>query len=56
LVQRLRCAVGQDPLGHPEHDLFFAYDALNRVTAKYYGVAHQQAGLPDVKYYYDNDL
>lgn len=44
--------------GHDDHQIFFKYDAMNRVTAKYYGATHwgNGNGTPDVKYYYDNDL
>ena len=42
--------------GHPEHDLFFTNDGMNRVSGKFYGAMHPTSGVPDVKYYYDNDL
>jgi RHS repeat-associated protein len=40
----------------PTHHLYFDYDNMNRITKKYYGWAHKSAGIPDVRYYYDNDL
>ena len=43
--------------GYPDHQVFFAYDTMNRPTAKYYGQAHHQPPLtPDVQYYYDDAL
>ncbi len=51
---------GYDPAGNVltqtdslNQTLYFAYDQMNRVTAKYYGAAHYPS-TPDVKYYYDN--
>ena len=48
----------RDPLylagGHPEHQIIFQYDNMNRITAKFYGVGHSNA--PDVQYYYDDAL
>jgi RHS repeat-associated protein len=41
---------------YASHRLFFTYDEMNRIKLKYYGQAHKNAGIPDVKYYYDNDL
>jgi RHS repeat-associated protein len=41
---------------YADHQIFYRYDAMNRVTGKYYGQAHYNSNLPDVKYRYDNDL
>ncbi|MDQ3707367.1 MAG: PA14 domain-containing protein, partial [Chloroflexota bacterium] len=46
------------------HQVFFTYDSMNRIKAKYYGAAHFNdtnsdgipEGTPDVRYYYDNEL
>jgi RHS repeat-associated protein len=38
------------------HHLYFEYDNMNRVTAKYYGTSHHSNGIADVKYYYDDAL
>ncbi len=52
----------KDPSANASHQIFFTYDSMNRVKAKYYGTAHYQptatpvVDIPDVKYYYDNDL
>jgi RHS repeat-associated protein len=48
-----------NPTMYPDHEIFFQYDNMNRIKAKYYGDAHWNGGTngtPDVKYYYDNDL
>jgi RHS repeat-associated protein len=36
--------------------LLIDYDAMSRPIAKYYGQAHKNANLPDVRFYYDNAL
>lgn len=40
---------------YASHEISFTYDVMNRIKSKYYGQAHWDAGIPDVKYYYDND-
>jgi YD repeat-containing protein len=42
-----------------DHQIFFQYDNMNRIKAKYYGATHWNngtGGTPDVKYYYDDAL
>jgi RHS repeat-associated protein len=54
-----------NPIMYADHQIFFQYDNMNRIKAKYYGEAHFSPNptasptgvpIPDVKYYYDNDL
>jgi RHS repeat-associated protein len=45
-----------DPVTYAGHEIFFDYDSMNRLKAKYYGDSHHNSGIADVKYYYDNDL
>jgi RHS repeat-associated protein len=40
----------------PAHHIFFEYDNMSRIAAKYYGTSHHTNGIADVKYYYDNAL
>lgn len=57
-VQRDALYLG-NPTVYADHQIFFQYDNMNRIKAKYYGATHWNNGTngtPDVKYYYDNDL
>lgn len=40
----------------PTHQLFYSYDSMNRMTAKFYGSSNYINNIPDVKYYYDSAL
>ncbi len=45
-----------NPTTYADHQLFFSYDKMERVTDKYYGSTHNSSNMPDVKYYYDDSL
>ncbi len=56
LISQQDSLYSNNPNGYPDHQVLFAYDSMNRPTAKYYGLVHQGANTPDVKYYYDDAL
>ena len=45
-----------NPTAYASHQITFTYDLMNRISAKYYGHDHWSAGIPDVKYLYDDAL
>ena len=45
-----------NPTTYADHQVFFRYDSMNRISQKFYGQTHNSSNIPDVKYYYDNDL
>ncbi|MDQ2808148.1 MAG: hypothetical protein M3Z04_14730, partial [Chloroflexota bacterium] len=56
LISQQDALYSSNPSGYPDHQVLFAYDSMNRPTAKYYGQAHKNTNVADVKYYYDNAL
>ncbi|HYP20794.1 MAG TPA: hypothetical protein VEY08_12030, partial [Chloroflexia bacterium] len=45
-----------NPTANAQHQVFFEYDSMNRLTHKYYGRQHFDARAADVRYHYDNAL
>jgi hypothetical protein len=45
-----------NPATYAGHLLLVDYDVMNRPTTKYYGQAHKNGNLGDVRFYYDNAL